>query len=279
MGWKLGKHQPVNQCCNHAAASRKTRELCADPISVALKFTPRRRNITDMAKTPSKVTKAPTDLSQKAFDTIRQMLFHSEIVAGQKIPFKDLSEQMGMSVTPVIQALKYLEFQGLVRREPNKGYFIQPLKLEEVEELYTFRSLLELTLLEETIANLDATGEAALQSVHAIYLKSLDGNLSHQKLIADRNFHLEIAKLAGQPIRYRALKNIFDTLHLKYKTSLGYVTSKKSNQSDHGEILEAIIARDQDLAKTLLASHIENSKKHAYLNLQQMIAEKAQIQF
>ena len=76
------------------------------------------------------------------------MLFHNEIVAGQKVPFKDLAVQMGMSVTPVIQALKFLEFQGLVRREPNKGYFIETLKLDELEGLYKFRKVLELTMLE-----------------------------------------------------------------------------------------------------------------------------------
>ncbi|MCX7561271.1 GntR family transcriptional regulator [Sulfitobacter sp. F26204] len=225
-----------------------------------------------------KQTKEPTDLSQRAFDNIRQMLFHNELVAGQKVPFKDLSVQLGMSVTPVLHALKFLEFQGLVRREPNKGYFIEPLQLEEVEELYTFRSLLELTLVEITITKLDKSGEAELRAVHSAYLRSLESNLTHQKLIADRNFHLAIAQLSGQSIRLATLKNLFDMLHLKYKTSLGYVTSKQSNQEDHGKILDAILARDRDLAKSLLAAHIENSRIHACLNLQQMIAEKSQIQ-
>ncbi len=231
-----------------------------------------------MAKDPSNHARVPTDLSQKAFDTIRQMLFHNEIVPGQKIPFKDLSIQMGMSVTPVIQALKFLEFQGLVRREPNKGYFIEPLTLEEANELYTFRSLLELTMLEQAIKKLDKASEAQLRAAHADYLDSLEGNLTHRKLIADRDFHLTIGRLSGQPIHLDALKNTFDLLHLKYKASLGYVTAKRSNQNDHGKILDAILVRDQGLAKSLLADHIENSRLHACLNLEQMIAEKAQIQ-
>ncbi|MBD9375633.1 GntR family transcriptional regulator [Rhizobium sp. ARZ01] len=223
--------------------------------------------------------KLAPDLSHKAYLGIRQMLFHNEIVAGQKIPFKDLAEQMDMSITPVIQALKYLEFQGLVRREPNKGYFIEALKLEEVEELYRFRKMLELTLLEETMSTLDKAGKIELQAAHDAYLESLSSNLTHQKLIADMNFHLTIARLAKQPIRLNALKNVFDVLHLKYKASLGYVTREQSNQADHGLILDAIIVGDVELAKSLLEKHIENSKVHAYLNLQQMIDEKAAIKF
>lgn len=232
-----------------------------------------------MAKHPKKTVQTSPDLSHKAYLGIRQGLFHNEIVAGQKIPFKELAEQMEMSVTPVIQALKYLEFQGLVRREPNKGYFIEALSLEEVEELYKFRKMLELILLAETMAVLNEAGIAELQAVHAIYLETLSGNLIHQKLIADMNFHLTIARLAKQPIRFNALKNVFDILHLKYKASLGYVTREQSDQNDHGLILDAIVARDEELAKSLLANHIDNSKKHAYLNLQQMISEKEVLKF
>jgi len=232
-----------------------------------------------MAKTDPKEAKEATDLSHKAFVGIRQMLFHNEIVAGQKVPFKDLAVQMGMSVTPVIQALKFLEFQGLVRREPNKGYFIETLKLDELEGLYKFRRVLELTMLEDTIARLDGAGEAALRAVHQVYLETLKGNLPHQKLIADMNFHLAIARLSGQKIQLDALKNVFDILHLKYKTSLGYVTREQSNQRDHGDILDAILARDLPRARELLSKHIENSRTHAFLNLQQMIDEKAVIQF
>ena len=232
-----------------------------------------------MVSHSEKPVKLSPDLSHKAYLGIRQMLFHNEIVAGQKIPFKDLAEQMDMSITPVIQALKYLEFQGLVRREPNKGYFIEALKLEEVEELYRFRKMLELTLLEETMSTLDKAGKIELQAAHDAYLESLPSNLTHQKLIADMNFHLTIARLAKQPIRLNALKNVFDVLHLKYKASLGYVTREQSNQADHGLILDAIISGDVEHAKSLLEKHIENSKVHAYLNLKQMIDEKAAIKF
>lgn len=236
-------------------------------------------DILRMAKTDPKEAKEATDLSHKAFVGIRQMLFHNEIVAGQKVPFKDLAVQMGMSVTPVIQALKFLEFQGLVRREPNKGYFIETLKLDELEGLYKFRRVLELTMLEDTIARLDDAGEVALQAVHQVYLETLNGNLPHQKLIADMNFHLTIARLSDQKIQFSALKNVFDILHLKYKASLGYVTREQSNQLDHGHILDAILARDLPRARDLLSSHIENSRTHAFLNLQQMIDEKSVIQF
>ena len=63
------------------------------------------------------------DHTQKAYMGIRRMLFHNEIGPGQKISYRDLAERLKMSSTPVIQAFKQLEFQELVRHEPNHGYY------------------------------------------------------------------------------------------------------------------------------------------------------------
>lgn len=219
------------------------------------------------------------DLTQKAYNGIRQMMFHNEMVSGQKIPFKELAEQMVMSVTPVIQALKFLEFQGLVRHEPNKGYFIQSLSLGEIKELFDFRLLLETSMLEKTIASLDEQGEQALKECHQDYLNALEGMFMSKKLVADMNFHLKIAELSGQTLQMRSLKNVFDILHLRYQISLRYVTSSQSNERDHGEILDAILARDLDTARDLLVRHISSSGQHSYDNVGRMIEEKAEFQY
>lgn len=186
---------------------------------------------------------------------------------------------MGMSVTPFIQALKFLEFQGIVRREPNKGYFIEPLSLSEIKELYNFRLLLESSLLERAIENLDKQGEEKLKESHQQYMNALEGMFMNKKLVADMNFHLTIAELSGQSLQKRALQNVFDILHLKYQISLRYVTGSKSNENDHGNILNAILERDTKLAKKLLEQHIQSSGKHSSDNVSRMIEEKAGIQF
>ncbi len=58
------------------------------------------------------------DLTLTAYNAIRQMLFYNEIHPGQKIKYKDLAGRIGVSMTPVIQALKWLEFRNIVRHEP-----------------------------------------------------------------------------------------------------------------------------------------------------------------
>jgi DNA-binding GntR family transcriptional regulator len=67
-----------------------------------------------------------------------------------------------MSLTPVIQALKRLEYQGLVRHEAKRGYFTEPMSLQEVQEIYDMRELLETSLLRDVLRNLN---EKAIQDL------------------------------------------------------------------------------------------------------------------
>ena len=105
------------------------------------------------------------------------MLFHNEIVAGQKIAYRDLAERLGMSQTPVIQALKWLEFQQLVRHEPNRGYYTAPISLQEVGEIYELRELIELSLLPKTLERLDARKIQRLQAAFQCPCQSLPRGL------------------------------------------------------------------------------------------------------
>ena len=92
------------------------------------------------------------DMSHKAFNDIRRMLYHKELVPGQKIVYRELKEKLSMSPTPIIQALKWLEIQGFAYHSPNRGYYIAPCSLEELEELFDIRQLLEPSLVPAVVA-------------------------------------------------------------------------------------------------------------------------------
>nr|MBP8699728.1 GntR family transcriptional regulator [Syntrophorhabdaceae bacterium] len=78
-----------------------------------------------------KKTKQQEDSSQIAYQGIRHMLYTEELVPGQKIAYRDLAEKLQLSPTPIIQALRWLELQGFVTHEANRGYYMAPFSLEE----------------------------------------------------------------------------------------------------------------------------------------------------
>jgi DNA-binding GntR family transcriptional regulator len=75
-----------------------------------------------------------------------------------------------MSITPVIQALKRLEYQGLVRHEPNRGYYTEPISLKEITEIYEFRELIELSLLPKIIENINSKGLKKLDQESSTFI-------------------------------------------------------------------------------------------------------------
>jgi DNA-binding GntR family transcriptional regulator len=229
---------------------------------------------------PSKTRqKADAGHTRKAYQGIRRMLFHNEIVPGQKIAYRDLAERLEMSQTPVIQALKWLEFQGLVRHEHHRGYYTQPVSIQEVEEIYDFRAQIELNLLPQTLTRMDNKAMGTLEDALNEHLKASREIYLYGRLLKDMEFHLTLAGLSGNRIQHQALRLLFDLLYLKYGGNILFSTSMDKADTAHKELFGHI--RDKHLAgaKTVLSRHINSVKKHVLNGLERLIKEKDQAGF
>jgi len=218
-------------------------------------------------------TKNPhNDHTKLAHDGIQQLLFNNEIVPGQKISYRMIAEKLEMSLTPVVQALKILEFQGFVKHTPNKGYYTEPLSLQEIKEIYELREVVELSLLPGVIENLDAESIAKLKDI----LKRNDSakiNLN-DRLVMDRDFHITLASISGQKIQIQTLQNLFDLLYLKYRGSRLFDSSEIVVGSQHQMIFDAVVTRDADKATEAMKDHFKTIKAQALSSLSQILASK-----
>ncbi len=227
-----------------------------------------------MDKKIKKNKKSKDDFAQEAYMGIRRMFFLNEIIPGQKISYGDLAKRLDMSTTPVIQALKRLEYQGLVRHESNRGYYTENISLKEVIEIYDFRELIETSLLPSTIANMNNKRlkslkkalDAHLQAVRDIYLK--------ERLLKDMEFHLVLAELSGCTIQINTLKSLFDLLYLKYRGNILFVTPMDTVDSEHIKLYDYIAESNLEGATRILKQHISNVKKHAIISIERINKEK-----
>ena len=213
------------------------------------------------------------DHSQQAYKGIRRMLYHKELVPGQKIAFRELAEQLHMSPTPIIQALKWLEIQGFVRHEPHRGYHIEPFSLQEVEEIYELRELLELSLLPAAIDQLDEAGTQQLETALKAHLSAVREFYLKERLFKNMEFHLALAELSKKETQLRILRNIFDLLFLKYGGNYLPIASLTSVDQEHQEIFDCVVSRDLRGAKAVLSQHISNVKRQVLQSLRQMLDE------
>jgi DNA-binding GntR family transcriptional regulator len=224
---------------------------------------------------PPKTTMKPeAGHTRKAYQGIRRMLFHNEIVPGQKISYRDLAERLGMSQTPVIQALKWLEFQGLVRHERHRGYYTEPVSIQEVEEIYDFREQIELALLPQTIARLDNAGLKTLEAALEAHLKASREIYLHDRLLKDMEFHLTLASLSGNRVQQQTLRILFDLLYLKYGGNILFSTSLGKADTAHKELFSLIREGDLAGAQAILSHHIQRVKKHVLNGLERLMEEK-----
>jgi len=218
-------------------------------------------------------------LTQKAYKSIRQMFFNNEIVLGQKIPYRDLAKKLGMSPTPVIQALKWLEIQGLVRQEPNRGCYVEPFSLDEVGQIYHLRQVIELSVLPEAMMRMTKADEEKLKKAYENHVKAERASFLNERLLKDMEFHITLASISRWQVHIRTLQQLFDLLYLKYRGN--YLSARPADIVDreHEEILQAILSRDITKACDALAFHLTNVKKEVMENLNKMIAEQKRSRF
>jgi DNA-binding GntR family transcriptional regulator len=226
---------------------------------------------------------AALDLTKKAHMLIRQMMFHNEIVPGQKLAYRDLAKRLNMSLTPVSNALKYLEFQGLVRKELNRGYFTEPIRTKEVQEIYDFREVIEVSLLADTIANLDNKEKKILRVTFEASVDAPSDTYVSQRVSKDVRFHMTLAEISRNRTQTRALGHLFDLLYLKYGGDVLFNTYMKpddfaahiaSTASCHQQIYDAVIGKDLDSAKEALSRHIKTVKEDVLCGLERMREDK-----
>lgn len=222
----------------------------------------------------TKTRREREDYTQEAYVGIRKMFFHNEIIPGQKISYRDLAERLNMSSTPIIQALKRLEFQGFVRHEPNRGYYTEKISLQEITEIYDFRELIEVSLLPVTVKKITAHGlqklkkalESHLSAVRDIYLK--------ERLMRDMEFHMTLAEFSQCTLQVNTLKHLFDLLYLKYRGNILFVTPMERVDDEHSRLYDCIANRDAQSACQILRQHISDVKHHAIVSIQRIMEEK-----
>jgi DNA-binding GntR family transcriptional regulator len=202
------------------------------------------------------------DQDRKAYLGICQLLFNNEFNPGQKIAFKDLAQRLGVSTTPVIHALKLLELKGITRREPNKGYFINSIDVQEVEEIFDARIALEVSLVPKTVPLLDPNAIRKLKGALRSHDEAVAENDYSKRVMTDLRFHMTLASLSKTRIQVNLLEDLFDRLLLKYNNNLFYASMIETSQSEHYAIMEAIQAKSLNRSMEALTHHLKQTKAH-----------------
>lgn len=178
---------------------------------------------------------------------------------GARLTETDLADRLSISRTPVREAIRRLEADGLVTHEPRVGAMVRSLDYAEVMELYEMRSVLE-----GTAARMAArsAGAVELAELAAINAEMAEVSEDPGRLAAlNQRFHLTLIDAARNRYLVRSVQSVHKTMLILGPTTLEGAERARAAVAEHGEILSALEARDGAMAEEAMRRHMDSAHR------------------
>lgn len=209
---------------------------------------------------PSSPIKRPPPLGDEVYNTIYAQLMSQKILPGSRISIDNLARELGVSQTPIREALSRLEAQGLVIKTHLIGFSAaSQMDRARFEQLYELRLLLEPFAARKTAALITPEQFEALRRLAAeMSSDGEDGRVSYSEFARlDGQFHDLVALASGNDLIHETLASLHTHMHLFRLFHHQQATSDAN--TEHAELIRAFEARDPGRAEAAMRTHVERS--------------------
>jgi DNA-binding GntR family transcriptional regulator len=195
------------------------------------------------------------DLGTKVYKKLKQMILNGELKPGQKLVQEDLAEKLGVSRTPLLQAISKLAGDYFVETIPRRGAYVRSFSNEDKLNIFDIKSQLEPFGAYQAAKNISEEGICQLELIHA--RMKMGSDELEDRMDCDYSFHLCIMLNSGNHFLPEILKTysslMLDTEHI--------LKSIEKTIEEHQAIIDAIKARDANSAKELMYYHINGGAR------------------
>ncbi len=210
-------------------------------------------------KERTEVQKEVTDkysLRGRVFHRIREDILSGKYSDNEELKETTIGAELGVSRTPVREALRQLELEGLVNIIPNKGAYVTGISQKDIHDIYVIRSYLEGLAARWACENITDGQIEELEEI--LYLSEFHAKKQHYEQVVelDNKFHENIYCASGSKILEHELTTFHHYVERIRKKSLGKEARALKSNEEHRAILEAIRQRDGQLAEKLAHEHI-----------------------
>jgi DNA-binding GntR family transcriptional regulator len=211
-------------------------------------------------------------IRERAYLYLKDLILSGEYKPGDRLIEREVASQLNISRTPIREALFRLESQGFVKTVPRKGVIVSNISEEEVIEVFTILSSLEVLAARLAAQKMDDAliGEfnEKIGKLEALERDEVEGgDTEHIEM------NLLLYKAAKSPKLFDILSGLTD--YIQMSANMGYETPGRRKESikEHIQIMKAVRDQEADMAEYLTKIHIENSKK-AYIQFLENQKEK-----
>lgn len=200
------------------------------------------------------------NLDQKVYQVLKNMIEERQLLPGQKIPQEKLAKELGISRTPLISALKFLEHEKLVETKPRRGFFVRLFDIDEMISIFEIREVLEGLSARRAAQFISKEQKEELTAIFEPFVQTekIDDFGAYSR--ADRQFHNFIATIGSREF----LTSILQTFNIialayQYPTREGLVRDPNDTIKDHMDIVKAICNHDAESAEAYMRKHLNQT--------------------
>ncbi|MBN8939007.1 MAG: GntR family transcriptional regulator [Rhizobiales bacterium] len=195
-------------------------------------------------------------LSAAIADQLRQAILDGSHVAGAQLRQDALAEAYGVSRIPVREALFQLEAEGLVRIAPHKGAIVSELSLDEINDVFELRAILEPRMLAQSAPLFDAQDFAGLEAIQKQFVGAIAAHDVSRWGVLNADFHMALYARAKQPRTQAIVLSLLQTSDRYTRVQLSRTEAMGTAEREHGELIALCRAGRIEAACGFLQQHI-----------------------
>ncbi|MGB4504234.1 MAG: GntR family transcriptional regulator [Syntrophaceticus sp.] len=200
-------------------------------------------------------------LREVVFETIREAIIDGVLGPGERLMESQLAEELGVSRTPVREAIRKLELEGFVVMVPRKGAYVAGISLKDIADVFEVRAALEALAM---VLAAERITEEELEELERILVRKAEIIEQQQEISlfieSDRKFHDTLYQASRNQRLIQMLTNLQDEIHRFRSVSLAFPGRMQVALDEHRKIVEALADRDIARAEALAWEHIENAE-------------------
>jgi len=203
---------------------------------------------------------ARTSVREQVRAILRAQIQTGELEAGTVYSAVALARTLGVSATPVREALMDLANVGLVEPVRNRGFRVRMIAASDLDEIVAVRTWLEVPAMDLVAERATDAEIEALRPLAQRICDEARRNDATQFLVADSAFHAALLQLTGSPRLVKLVSDLRGQTHLAGLRRLGAAGDLETSALEHVEIVEALALRDGSRARSLMRRHIQHAR-------------------
>lgn len=198
------------------------------------------------------------NLREQSLEILKARLVSGDLAPGEIYSAAALAAELGVSNSPVREAMLTLVNQGVMETVRNRGFRVVPIRRKQLEDIYNVRMLLEIPSIRSLAAKPDDVRkiEPELRSKLAELRRRAEQNDIAGYLKTDKAFHLQLLGILNNPYLVSTIESLRDQVRQHGVRGVSARTILSRSATEHEEILEAILAGDEARAAELMRRHI-----------------------